>query len=129
MILGLGLDVTELDRIRQSFERFGCRFAAKILTPEEQDEMPEAENGAVPFLAARFAAKEAAAKALGTGFAQGVTLHGMAVRSLPSGAPELMFSGRALEIAQAKGVLHAHISLTHGRDVAAAVVVLEGSPL
>jgi holo-[acyl-carrier protein] synthase len=127
MILGLGLDVAELPRIRESLERFGERFATRVLTAEELSELPA--KAPVPFLAARFAAKEAAAKALGTGFADGVTMHSIAVRSLPSGAPDLVLSGRALKLAQAMGVVRTHVSLTHGRDVAAAVVILEGSPL
>jgi len=87
------------------------------------------ENDPAPFVAARFAAKEACAKALGTGFANGVTMKSIEVRSLPSGAPTLLLSGRAQELANAMGAERLHLSLTHGRDVAAAVVILEGAPL
>lgn len=127
MILGVGLDVAELARIREAVDRFGDRFAARILADGESAELPAGDP--IPFLAARFAAKEAAAKALGTGFARGVTLRDISVRSLPSGAPELQLSGAALELARSMGVERTHVSLTHGRDVAAAVVILEGAPL
>jgi holo-[acyl-carrier protein] synthase len=127
MILGMGLDVAELDRIRESMERFGARFAKRLLTEAETEAMPKGD--ATAFVAARFAAKEACAKALGTGFAEGVTMHNIEVRSLPSGAPTLLLSGRARELAEAMGANRLHLSLTHGRDVAAAVVILEGSPL
>lgn len=127
MILGMGLDVAELSRIRDSLSRFGQRFVARILTPAEASGLPQARPEA--YLAARFAAKEACAKALGTGFAEGVTLHMIEVRSLPSGAPSLSLTGRARELAEAMGVSRLHLSLTHGQEVAAAVVILEGPPL
>ena len=127
MILGIGLDVAEIPRIRDSLARFGERFTARVLTEAEVAGMPQADPA--PFVAARFAAKEAAAKALGTGFAQGVTQQSIEVFSLPSGAPGLRLLGKALDLAEAMGVARMHLSLTHGRDVAAAVVILEGSPL
>ncbi len=126
MILGLGLDVTEVSRIRDLLARFGERFTQRILTRAEAAGMPKGD--AAPYVAARFAAKEAAAKALGTGFAQGVTQPSIEVLSLPSGAPMLTLHGKALEIAGAMGVQKIHVSLTHGRDIAAATVILEGAP-
>ena len=126
MILGLGLDVTEVDRIRRSLDRFGERFIARILTSAEAANMPE--NDPAPYVAARFAAKEAASKALGTGFAEGVTVRSIEVIRLPSGAPELRLHDAAKERAVALGVTRAHLSITHGRDVAAATVILEGAP-
>ena len=122
MIVGLGLDVTELDRIERIFARHGERFCEKILTPAERAEMPRL---AVPFLAARFAAKEAGVKALGTGFRNGISYKDVEVCADPLGKPLLRFLHAAKERADALGVASAHISLTHGRDVAAAVVVLE----
>jgi holo-[acyl-carrier protein] synthase len=127
MILGLGLDVAELDRIRESMTRFGARFIERVLTPAEAETLPKVNAEA--YLAARFAAKEACAKALGTGFADGVSMQTIEVRSRASGAPELLLSGRARELADALGATRLHLSLTHGRDVAAAVVVLEDTPL
>lgn len=126
MILGIGLDIAEVDRIRESLARFGERFTARVLTEAEAARMPQGD--AAPYVAARFAAKEAAAKALGTGFSDGVTQKSIEVRSMPSGAPELVLHGKARERALALGVVRAHLSLTHGRDVAAATVILEGAP-
>jgi len=126
MILGMGLDVAEISRIRDSLDRFGVRFIDRVLTKAEAAGMPKGD--AAPYVAARFAAKEACAKALGTGFAAGVTLKNIEVRKQPTGAPSLVLSGKAKELAQAMGATRLHLSLTHGRDIAAAVVVLEGSP-
>ncbi|WP_243362950.1 holo-[acyl-carrier-protein] synthase [Fundidesulfovibrio terrae] len=122
MIVGLGMDVTELDRIAKVYERHGERFLEKILTPAERAAMPAK---AVPFLAARFAAKEAGAKALGTGFRGGVWYKEIEVTADALGKPRVLFHGHARERAMSLGVTHTHVSLTHGRDVAAAVVVLE----
>lgn len=126
MILGMGLDVTEIRRVRDTLARHGERFTNRVLTQAEAGAMPGGDAAA--YVAARFAAKEACAKALGTGFAEGVTMKDIEVLKLPSGAPVLALSGRAGELAQAMGVTRLHLSLTHGRDIAAAVVVLEGSP-
>jgi holo-[acyl-carrier protein] synthase len=123
VILGIGIDVVELPRIRRIWERYGNRFAVKVLSPAEQLLVP---RDAVSFLASRFAVKEAAAKALGTGFARGVTFHSLQVVSEPSGKPALKLSSGALELSRSMGVKQMHVSITHGRDVAAAVVILEG---
>jgi len=122
VIVGLGLDVTELDRIEKVFARHGERFLDKILTAAERGAMPRL---AVPFIAARFAAKEAGVKALGTGFRDGISYKDVEVYADPRGKPLLRFLNKARERADELGVASAHISLTHGRDVAAAVVVLE----
>jgi len=122
MIVGLGMDVTELDRIAKVYARHGERFLDKILTQAERESMPAK---AVPFLAARFAAKEAAAKALGTGFRDGIWYKDIEVIADALGKPRVLFHGYARERAMTLGVTHTHVSLTHGRDVAAAVVVLE----
>ncbi len=122
MIVGLGMDVAELDRIRAAHARHGERFLARIYTREERAALPPRPT---PYLAARFAAKEAAAKALGTGFSGGVSFTEIEVGSDDLGKPLLRFTGKALERAMELGVTRVHVSLTHGRDVAAAVVVLE----
>ncbi len=123
MILGLGLDVVELSRMRRSWDRFGMRLAERLLHPDETAALrpPEAQ-----FLASRFAAKEAAVKALGTGFNNGITPADIAVLSLPSGQPELALHGKAAERARDMKVGRIHLSLTHGRETVAAVVILEG---
>lgn len=123
MIKGIGLDLVELDRIRHNWERYGERFAHKILTPNEIAELP---GNPVPRLAALFAAKEAAVKALGTGFAQGIHFKCIEITHASSGKPELRFLGKALEKSNDMGVTYAHITLTHSRDTAAATVILEG---
>ena len=123
MLVGLGIDVAELARIRRALERFGERFARRVCTEREMELWPKADP--VAFLAAQFAGKEAAVKALGTGFSGGVTLHCAEILREPSGRPTLHLNGRALEVAESLGVRWLHVSLTHGRDVAAAVAVLE----
>jgi holo-[acyl-carrier protein] synthase len=124
MIKGTGLDLTELDRIRKLWERYGRRFAAKILTERELAQLP-AKNPE-PRLAALFAGKEAAVKALGTGFAGGVHFKCVEILHLESGKPEIRFLGKGLAVCERLGVTGAHVSLTHSRDTAAAVVILEG---
>lgn len=123
MIIGLGLDVVELPRIERALSRHGERFLKRILTPYERENMPQ--SAPLPYVAARFAAKEAASKALGTGIADGVGFQMLEVKREPSGQPRLVLHGPARERAEALGADNAHISLTHGRDIAAAVVVLE----
>ena len=122
MIIGVGIDIAELDRVARSYERFGVRFCSRILVPAELAVMP---SNAVPFLASRFAAKEAAVKALGTGFSQGVTFQDIEVRSDSLGKPAILFHNQALERCRALGVRQSHLSLSHGRDSAVAVVILE----
>lgn len=122
MIVGLGLDVVELSRIRESLDKFGDKFASRILTDKE---VSACSGDMGPYLAARFAAKEAASKALGTGIAEGVGFHSMEVVRQESGKPEIVFHDAAKDKCKALGVTGAHISLTHGRETVAAVVILE----
>jgi len=125
MIVGLGLDITELERIERALARYGRRFLEKILTVEEMEGLPDAARNRAAYLAARFAAKEAAAKALGTGFSGGITIKDFAVASDEYGKPVIRFFRKAEQRAMQLGVTRAHLSITHGRDVASAVVVLE----
>ncbi|MGE4506508.1 MAG: holo-ACP synthase [Desulfovibrionaceae bacterium] len=125
MIRGLGIDLAEIGRIRSAWERFGERFAAKALTPAELEVM-RTRRDPVPYLAALWAAKEAAVKALGTGYKLGVHPKTVEIRHLPSGKPEIFFLGRAREVAEELGVTSASVSMTHERGMAAAVVVVEG---
>ncbi len=138
MICGLGTDIVEISRIKKSLERFGMRFVKKILTEEELAQLMPTEKASfshaavcpsahIPAhrLAARFAAKEAAVKALGTGFTNGISLQHIAVLNLPSGQPQLHLYGPALEVLQNLGATQSHISISHGRDSACAVVILE----
>jgi holo-[acyl-carrier protein] synthase len=124
MLIGTGIDLTEIPRIQKSIERYGLRFLNKIYTEREKAYCLRKKRSAESF-AARFAAKEAAAKALGTGISYGVTWLEIEVTREPSGRPGLRFHGRAAEIAARLGVVHAALSLTHTDVLAMASVSLE----
>ena len=124
MLIGTGIDLAEIPRIRNSIARFGNRFLDRIFTPGEKAYCLRKRNAAESF-AARFAAKEAGAKALGTGISRGVTWKELEVRREVSGKPTLHLSGRAAELAEAMGVRRLQLSLTHSRELAMAVVVAE----
>lgn len=124
MIVGSGIDLTEIPRIQQSLDRFGQRFLNRVYTPAEQAYCLRKRNAAES-LAARFAAKEAGAKALGTGISHGVHWLEIEVVRAPGGRPTLVFHGRAAQMARSLGVARAALSLTHTRDLAMASVVLE----
>ena len=123
MIRGLGIDLVELERIEDALARFGDRFLERILTPAERAALPPIRLARTAGL---FAAKEAAAKALGTGFAQGVTFHTLEILSDAAGRPALTLTGPAHARAAALGATSWHLSITHSRAAAAAVVILEG---
>lgn len=116
--------MVEIERIRHSHNRFGERFLSRIYTAAEQAYCLSKRNAAES-LAARFAAKEAAAKALGTGISHGITWLEIEVLRERSGRPALAFHGRAAKRAEHMGVRHAALSLTHTGTLAAASVVLE----
>ena len=124
MIVGSGIDMVEIGRIQDSVERFGPRFLNRVFTGTEQAYCQRRRRPAESF-AARFAAKEAGAKALGTGISRGVNWLEIEVIREPGGRPALRFHGRAAEIAAALGVVHAALSLTHTAELAMANVVLE----
>lgn len=124
MILGSGIDLVEIGRIHDSVERFGKRFLDRIFTSAEQGYCLRKRRSAES-LAVRFAAKEAGAKALGTGISRGVNWLDIEVVREPGGRPSLRFHGRAAEIAARMRVANVALSLTHGSDLAVASVVLE----
>lgn len=124
MIVGLGTDMIEIARVQQSMDRFGERFLSRVYTTAEIAYCRRKKNAAESF-AARFAAKEAAAKALGTGISRGVSWLEIEVTRERSGKPGLQLSGRAAELACELGVTRFTVSLTHGRELAMAVVLLE----
>ncbi len=124
MILGSGIDLIEIQRIQQSLDRYGHRFLNRVYTPAEQDFCLRKRNSAES-LAARFAAKEAAAKALGTGISRGVSWLEIEVLRERGYRPTLRFHGRALQIATHMGVVHTALSLTHSLQIAMASVTLE----
>jgi holo-[acyl-carrier protein] synthase len=124
MLVGTGIDLVEVPRIARSMERFGERFLRRVFTPEEIAFCRRKANAAESF-AARFAAKEAGAKALGTGIQHGVTWKEIEVRRLPGERPTLHLSGRARAIAGQLGVARVSLSLTHTAGLAMATVHLE----
>lgn len=125
MILGSGVDLCEVPRIEAAVARYGGRFLERIFTARE---IAYADRKANRFerYAARFAAKEAGMKALGTGWHGGITWRDFEVVNLPSGRPTLNFHGRAAEVAAKLGVRHVALSLTHTKEQALAMVILEG---
>jgi len=124
MIIGSGIDIAEIGRIQQSMDRYGQRFLNRVYTAAEQAYCLRKRKSAESF-AARFAAKEAGAKALGTGISHGVNWLEIEVVREPSGRPTLQFHGRALEFASRLGARHAALSITHTGQLAMASVVLE----
>ena len=124
MIVGTGVDIAETSRIDQVFERHGDRFSKRVFTAEEITYCEKFKNKAERY-AARFAAKEAAFKALGTGWGNGVHWLDVEVTHLPSGKPELVLTGRALEVAGELGVTRASVSISHSDRYVVAQVILE----
>jgi holo-[acyl-carrier protein] synthase len=124
MIVGSGIDLVEIARIQQSLERYGQRFLNRVFTSAEQAYCMRKRNAAESF-AARFAAKEAGAKALGTGISRGVNWLEIEVVREPGGRPSLRFHGRAAEIASQLGVAHAALSISHTATLSMANVILE----
>jgi holo-[acyl-carrier protein] synthase len=125
VVIGIGTDLIEISRIQQSIARFDERFLHRVFTPAEIEYCLSKKNAAESF-AARFAAKEAAAKALGTGISRGVSWLEIEVTREPGGRPVLALSGRAAQRASQIGVAGISLSLTHARETAMAIVVMEG---
>jgi len=123
-IIGIGIDAVEVERIRAMLERYGNRFISKVFQPEEAAYCMSQAEPAQHF-AARYAAREAVAKALGTGLA-GISLREIAVIRDANGAPKVYLSGAAERMASSMGVKRIWLSLTHTHTLAIAVAVLEG---
>jgi len=124
MIVGLGVDITEVSRIEAAIERHGLAFLQRIFTPSEIAYCEKHRNHAERF-AGRFAAKEAAMKALGTGWSHGVRWVDIEVVREPSGKPTLKLSGAARGIADRLGVKGIALSITHDGNLALAQVIFE----
>lgn len=124
MIVGTGVDLCEVPRLRAAIERHGDRFLNRIYTSREVAYVESKANRFERY-AARFAAKEAAMKALGTGWRRGIRWLDFEVTNLPSGRPTLTLHGRAAEIASAMGVRSISLSLTHTAENGMALVVFE----
>ncbi len=125
MIVGSGIDLIEVQRIARSIERFGAHFLARLFTEAEIAYCQRKTRTAAESFAARFAAKEAGAKALGTGIGNGVTWKEIEVGREPGGRPTLKLHGRAAQLAKAAHVQHIALSLTHTAELAIASVAME----
>lgn len=125
MIVGTGIDLVEVPRVAATIARFGERFLRRVFTEAEIGYCRPKPNAAERF-AARFAAKEAALKAIGTGWRQGVAWKEVEVAREPGGRPTIHFHGRAAEHAARLGMKRAALSLTHTAEHAMAQVILEG---
>lgn len=124
MILGLGIDVIEVARLAEALRRHGDRFERRVYTEAELAAC-FSRGDRVLALAARFAAKEACMKALGTGWAEGIGFRDVEIAREDNRPPRLVLHGEAARRAEFLGVARTHVSLTHQPGVAAAVVVLE----
>jgi len=124
MIVGTGIDITEVPRIAAAIERHGERFLRRIFTAAEI-RYCESKKNKVERYAARFAAKEAAMKAIGTGWRQGVAWKEIEVGREPGGRPTVIFTGKVKQHAERLGAKRASLSLTHTEQTAMAQVILE----
>src|SRR3974390_3174262 len=126
MILGVGIDIIEVNRIEASHQKFGERFLNRILHPNETGYCLSHRTPG-PFLAARFAAKEAISKAFGTGIGAQLGWQDMEVGRKESGEPHVILHGGGQTLLQARGARHVLISLSHTQTYAAAVAILESA--
>ena len=124
MIVGTGVDLAEVPRIKASIERYGEKFIRRIYTPAEIRYVERKANKFERY-AARFAAKEAGMKAIGTGWRHGVTWQDFEVSNLSSGKPTLLFHGVAAKFAASLGVKNVSLSITHTAELGMAHVILE----
>jgi holo-[acyl-carrier protein] synthase len=124
MIVGIGIDVVEVQRIESAWKRFGARFADRILLPDESSYCLAHRNPAA-FLAARFAAKEAVSKAFGTGIGPEIGWHDIEVRRRDSGQPYVALHGKGQDLFLRHKANVLHLSLTHTATNSAAVAILE----
>lgn len=129
MIFGIGTDILQLDRVERTVARFGDRFAARLLLPEEADQYRR-HRRKTRFLAMRFAGKEAVVKAMGTGFAHGMWIRDVGIVQNPLGKPEIVYSARGRALCARLGIGEGHVSLTDeaGLVVAVAVLLRAGPP-
>jgi holo-[acyl-carrier protein] synthase len=124
VIFGVGTDIVEIERIRKALERWGERFAERILCPPELIRFKK-HKLPVAYLAKRFAAKEAFTKALGTGIRAPANWHGVWVVNQKSGKPDLEFSEPLKKLLEQRGIARSHLTLTDERGLAVATVILE----
>ena len=124
MIVGTGIDIAEVPRMAAAIQRFGERFLRRVFTPGEI-RYCDAKANRIERYAARFAAKEAALKAIGTGWKNGVAWTDIEVRREPGGRPSIAFTGKAAEFVARLGAKRVSLSLSHTKEQAIASVILE----
>lgn len=124
MILGIGTDIIEIARIEATLDRHGDRFCRRILTVDELQTFASRQYS-VAYLASRFAAKEALAKAFGTGIGSAVSFQGIRITNNECGRPDVEFSGETQNFARQQGVRRVHLSLSDEKHYAVAMAVLE----
>jgi holo-[acyl-carrier protein] synthase len=122
MIIGIGVDIIEVERIKESYNQYGYRFLNRIFTEEEIAYCMEFKGNEFVHLAARFAVKEAFSKAIGTGITQGFKLKDVSIKNKASGEPELILNGYLLEI---YGKYKNHVTISHTTTNSVAVVIIE----
>ncbi len=127
MIFGTGTDMVSISRIERLIDKYGKRFLGKIFTEHELEESVNRRDRA-QFFAARFAAREAFFKALGTGWGRGISLKEVSVVRSGLGKPDFALSGRASRVLEEQGITGTHLSITHDGDYALAFVIMEGGP-
>lgn len=126
MIVGIGTDIIAVERMAESFARMGDAYPRRLLTESEFAEFQKRSDiNKAAYLAKRFAAKEAAVKALGTGFADGITWKHVNIHNNEKGAPVMTLTGKALELANTMGVTRVHLSISDEKEHAVAFVILE----
>ena len=126
MLAGIGVDIVEISRFQHLLSRFGERISRRLLTDKELEQFNK-RGQSLSFIASRFAAKEAASKALGTGIAKGINFHSIEVVNDSSGKPELVFHGVAKEMLQQRNITHSLLSLSDEKNYVVAMAVLESS--
>ena len=125
MIFGTGMDLVDIDRLKKIIEKWEMRFLERVYTPEEIGYCQKRAFPAIHY-AARFAAKESLLKALGMGLGMGIKLKDIEVRNDSQGRPMLNLHGNARDILHERGIITVHVSLSHSRLQAGAIVILEG---
>lgn len=126
MIYGIGTDLVRVARMQENLDRYGEKFARRILTDNEFDEY-RGHRQPAHFMARRFAAKEATAKAMGTGFSDGLSLRHIGVRHDGKGRPFIEYAGRGKEMCNELGISGSHLSIADDSDYAIAFVTLLGN--
>jgi holo-[acyl-carrier protein] synthase len=127
MIIGLGIDVMEVARIQEVIDRHGASFLNHVFTAEEQAGAPSGEAAAAAYYAGRWSAKEAVAKALGSGIGRHCAWRDIRIVRWPSGQPVVELSGDGAETARRLGVQHVHLTISHEKRLACAAAVAEGN--